>query len=179
MDDLVVARRIADGDKKVFEMFFNEYNIKLLNLCYGMLHNKTEAEDLVQEIFIDILSKAKGFKGNSKFSVWVYRIAINKTISHIRKRKIRNIFSALTNEQVADTESDDDDREVRFSDLKLAVDTLPLKERTAIVLYAYDEMSQKDIAEVMQSNTGAIGVLIHRAKKMLKQKLKEKYKEIE
>ncbi|MDR0790198.1 MAG: RNA polymerase sigma factor [Bacteroidales bacterium] len=179
MEDLVVAKKIAQGDKQVFETFFNEYNLKLLNLCYGMLHNRAEAEDLVQEVFIEIFNNAKYFKGNAKLSTWVYRIAINKTISHIRKKKIRNIFIPLENIQVSDTDSDWNEQELKLKYLKAAIDSLPAKQRTAMVLFTYDQMPQKDIAEVMNCSLAAVEVMIHRAKKILKQKLETKYKEIE
>ncbi|MDR1724865.1 MAG: RNA polymerase sigma factor [Bacteroidales bacterium] len=184
MEDLLIAQKIADGDKEVFENFYNEYSLKLLNLCYGMLHNKTDAEDLVQEIFIEIYNNAQFFKGKSKLSTWVYRIAINKTISHIRKKKIRNIFVPIENEarigqMEQDHESEQTQQEEKLKYLQSAIDTLPAKQKTAIVLFAYEQMPQKEIAEVMKCSLSAVEVMIHRAKKTLKQKLEIKYNEIE
>jgi RNA polymerase sigma-70 factor (ECF subfamily) len=178
MDDLIVAKKIAEGDKQVFETLYNEYNIRLLNLCYGMLHNKTEAEDLVQDVFIDIFNNAQYFKGKAKLSSWIYRIAINKTISHIRKKKIRNLFVPLEDQQITNEISDYNEKEQQLICLQKAIDNLPVKQRTAIILFTYNKMPQKEIAELMQTSLAAIEVMIHRAKKILKQELETKYKEL-
>ncbi len=65
MDDLQIAQEISKGNQKVFEDFFNAHKLKVMNLCYGMVHNKDIAEDLVQDIFLEIYSSAKNFKGAS------------------------------------------------------------------------------------------------------------------
>ena len=97
MNDIEIAKEIALGNQNVFEDFFNEHKLKVMNLCYGMTHNKDNAEDLVQDIFLEIYSSAKTFQGKSKLSTWLYRIAFNKTINYLRKEKIKYLFVSIDN----------------------------------------------------------------------------------
>jgi RNA polymerase sigma-70 factor (ECF subfamily) len=77
--------RIIQGDQSAFEELFNRYQLKILNLTYAMLHNREEAEDLTQEVFLEIYRSINKFKGNSHLSTWIYRIAVNKTINQTKK----------------------------------------------------------------------------------------------
>lgn len=175
MDDIQVAQEIANGNQIVFEKFFEEYKLKVMNLCYGMVHNKDEAEDLVQDVFIEIFSSAKNFQGKSKLSTWLYRIAVNKTINHLRKNKIKKFFlniddneNCLINEERIDLTIEEREK---ITHLHKVIDNLPSKQKTAIILFVYDELPQKEVAEVMGCSVSAIEVLIFRAKQSIKKRM--------
>jgi len=174
MDDIQIAQEIALGNQKVFEDFFNQHKLKVMNLCYGMVHNKDNAEDLVQDIFLEIYSSAKNFKGKSKLSTWLYRIAINKTINYLRKEKIKKFFVNIDDvEHILQTDDRADlsiEEKEKINNLHKVIDILPSKQKEAIILFIYNELPQKEIAEIMNSSLASIEVLIHRAKKTIKNK---------
>lgn len=179
MDDLQIAKEISLGNQKVFEDFFNQHKLKVMNLCYGMVHNKEIAEDLLQDIFIEIFSSAKNFQGKSKLSTWLYRIAINKTINYLRKEKIKKFFVtvdegklSLQTDERADLSMEEKEK---INYLHKIIDKLPSKQKQALILFIYDELPQKEIAEIMNSSVASVEVLVHRAKKAIKNKTKNIY----
>lgn len=174
MNDIEIAKEIALGNQKVFEDFFNKHKLKVMNLCYGMTHNRDNAEDLVQDIFLEIYVSASKFKGKSKLSTWLYRIAYNKTINYLRKDKIKNLFvniddskHSLQTDNRADISLEEKEK---IETLHKVIDKLPSKQKQAIVLFVYDELPQKEIAEIMDCSLASVEVLIHRAKKSIKNK---------
>lgn len=174
MNDIEIAKEIALGNQNVFEDFFNEHKLKVMNLCYGMTHNKDNAEDLVQDIFLEIYSSAKTFQGKSKLSTWLYRIAFNKTINYLRKEKIKNLFVSIDNSNqwlLSDDRADlSIEEKEKIDTLHKVIDKLPSKQKQAIILFVYDELPQKEIAEIMDCSLASVEVLIHRAKKLIKNK---------
>jgi RNA polymerase sigma-70 factor, ECF subfamily len=179
MDDIQIAQEIALGNQIVFEDFFNQHKLKVMNLCYGMVHNREVAEDLVQDIFIEIYSSAKYFKGNSKLSTWLYRIAVNKSINFLRKEKIKKFFVNIDDAKCI-TQSDDRadfsiEEKEKITNLYKIIDVLPSKQKQAIILFIYDELPQKEIAEIMDCSLASVEVLIHRAKKTIKIKTDKIY----
>lgn len=151
--------------------------------CMGFLHDREDSEDLTQEIFISAYQSLHRFKGDSSFSTWIYRIAVNASLNKVRKSS-RNIFLRMDN-----LSGDRKEREMPFPDsytlnpenilirdehaerVRKALDSLPEKQRTAIVLSKYDDLPQKEIAEIMGLTEGAVEALLHRAKKNLHEKL--------
>jgi RNA polymerase sigma-70 factor (ECF subfamily) len=179
MDDIQIAKEISLGNQKVFEDFFNQHKLKVMNLCYGMTHNRDSAEDLVQDIFLEIYSSAKYFQGKSKLSTWLYRIAVNKTINYLRKEKIKKFFVNVDDAKhslQADTRADLSlEEKEKINILHKVIDNLPSKQKSAIILFVYDELPQKEIAEIMNCSLASIEVLIHRAKKSIKNKTDKIY----
>lgn len=178
MDDIQIAQEIANGNHKVFEEFFDQYKLKVTNLCYGMLHNRDEAEDLVQEIFLEIYSSSGKFRGNSKLSTWLYRIAVNKTINHIRKNKIKNLFINIEDKTNLFIEEERIDLTIeereKVSELHKIIDKLPSKQKIALTLFIYDELPQKEIAEIMGCSVNSVEVLVFRAKQSIKKSILDK-----
>lgn len=179
MDDLLLAQEISKGNQKVFEDFFNAHKLKVMNLCYGMVHDREVAEDLVQDIFVEIFSSAHKFQGKSKLSTWLYRIAINKTINYLRKEKIRKFFvnaddakHSIMSDDRADWNMEEKEK---MNHLHKIIDKLPSKQKQALVLFIYDEIPQKDIAEIMNCSVASVEVLVHRAKKTIKNKTSNIY----
>ena len=174
MNDIEIAKEIALGNQIVFEDFFNQHKLKVMNLCYGMTHNSDCAEDLVQDIFIEIYSSAKNFQGKSKLSTWLYRIAFNKTVNYLRKEKIKKLFVNFETSKhnlQSDNRSDFSlEEKEKIETLHKVIDKLPSKQKQAIILFVYNELPQKEIAEIMNCSLASVEVLIHRAKKLIKNK---------
>jgi len=87
VQDHELIEKIKAGDSHAFKELFEHYNSLVINICYKLVRNKEEAEDLTQEVFFKVYKSAKSFKQRSKFSTWIYRIAINLSLNHLRKKR--------------------------------------------------------------------------------------------
>ena len=180
---------LKKGDQNTFRKFVDDYQVPLLKLCNGFLHNREEAEDIVQEVFIEVFQSIGTFKGNSLISTWLYRIAINKSLNQIRKNKNRKFMASLDTmlmgrkktriNEIGD-QSEISDKNIEHDELaeaiRTAVDSLSNNQRIAFVMNKYQDMSYKEIAEVMDISLTAVESLIHRARLNLQKKLYKTYK---
>lgn len=185
-----IIRRVVEGDREEFRHLVEKYQQMVFRTCIGFVHYKDDADDLTQEVFIKAYESLNRFRGDSAFSTWLYRIAVNAALNRTK----RSPFSFIL-KRAGDNRSDDippdisdinepyaDDPEsimIRQEDIervRRAVDSLPESQRTAIVLSRYDGLPQKEIAEIMNTTEGAVEALIQRAKKSLREKLAPKRK---
>lgn len=180
---------LKKGDQNTFREFVDDYQVPLLKLCNGFLHNREEAKDIVQEVFIEVFQSIGTFRGNSLISTWIYRIAINKSLNQIRKNKSRKLITSLDSafsgrnksgiNKITD-QSEISDKNIEQDELaeaiRNAVDSLSKNQRIAFVMSKYQDMSYKEIAEVMDISLTAVESLIHRAKLNLQKKLYQTYK---
>lgn len=191
MTDIEIINIILQGNKDKFRLLVERYQSMIFRTCIGFLHEKDEAEDLTQEIFIQVYQSLKSFKGRSAFSTWIYRIAVNASLNRIRKNSRNRILDRIDSVFVAGKEKEiilpvyeNEDPEsilIRLEKSKWvqeALDSLPENQRTAIVLSKYDDLSQKEIAEVMNLTEGAVESLMQRAKSNLRAKLSSTGKKI-
>lgn len=179
MNDEDIVTLVLAGRTDLFALLVDRYKDRVFQTCMGFLHNRQEAEDLAQEIFIQVYVSLSGFKRRSAFSTWLYRIVINAALNMLRKKsKIAFVdLTTLNNTHFAMFKNDRDNPEqvlIETEDnslLKEALDDLPDKQRAAIVLSYFNEMSQKEIAQVLDTTEGAVESLLQRAKKNLRKKL--------
>jgi len=165
----------------------------VLNTCYRFVLNKETAEDLTQEVFIEVYRSINMFRSESKFSTWIYRIAISKSLDYLKSGKRKKRFAILKSltenesgknkfEQIPENENSGLQRlienEDRIKILAAAVDKLPENQKVAFTLSKYDEMSYQDISEILGVSISSVESLIHRAKVNLRKKLYKFYKEI-
>jgi RNA polymerase sigma-70 factor (ECF subfamily) len=155
----------------------------------GFLHNKEDADDLTQDVFIQTFQTLSGYRGDASFSTWIYRIAVNACLNKVRKSSKTNLFQRFGNMFTGEksqeysfptTESENPENLLIDAEknewVERALNSLPEKQRTAIVLSKYDDLSQKEIAEIMETTEGAVEALIQRAKTNLREKLSSLYK---
>ncbi len=184
MTDNEVIKLILQGDKEKFRKLVEQYQQMVFRTCMGFLHNKDDADDLTQDVFIQAYQSLHRFKGDSAFSTWLYRIAVNASLNKIRKSPLKLILQRFDNSTgfknetekylSVSTEEDPENiliRQEHIEWVRRALDTLPENQRTAIVLSKYDDLSQKEIAEIMNTTEGAVEALMQRAKKNLREKL--------
>ena len=185
MNDNEIIKSIVQGDKESFRILVERYQQMVFRTCMGFLHNREEAEDLTQDVFIQAYQALARFKGESAFSTWLYRIAVNASLNKIRKSKLKLVFESFENligsdrtgiETYPVIKNDEDPEKIIIRQehsewLGRALDSLPENQRTAIVLSKYDDLSQKEIAEIMNTTEGAVEALLQRAKKNLREKL--------
>ena len=147
-----------------------------------VLNNKEDSEDLTQEVFVEVYKSLASFRGESKLSTWIYRIAVTKSLDFIRRKKRKKRFGIIKKVFNADDSFEDiiddnnPDPEVRLEELDRikilneALGTLPENQRAAFTLSKYDEISYKEIAEILDTTIPSVESLIHRAKNNLKKK---------
>lgn len=175
MDDKILVDKIANRDEDAFRIFVEKYHKLVLNVCNNILNNKDDAMDISQEVFIKIYQSIERFRGESKVSTWLYRIAVNKSLNHLRSIKKKNRFSSLdvifgNNDSPIDPELKpgenielDENKKVLYFALKKLSD----KQNIAISLSFFEDLSYKEISEVMEISITEVGVLINRGKKKL------------
>lgn len=188
MQESELINRLRNKDEEAFRLIFNDNQKKVINACYRLVNDIDTAEDLTQEVFIKVFSSIDQFRGDSQLSTWIYRIAITKSLDHLRAQKrkkrlaILKYFSGNEEKQIeieAPEHQRPDalmDNSERMKVLNDVINTLPENQRIAFSLSKYDEMSSKEIAEVLTTSVSAVESLIHRAKKNLEKKLFNYYR---
>ena len=184
MTDSEIIQQIVQGDRNMFRKLVERYQPLVFRTCMGFLHNKDDADDLAQEIFIQVYQTLPGFKGDASFSTWIYRIAVNASLNKIRKsskslfiQRLETVFGVEKNQEVSFQIPDNENPENILIHnehrewVQKALNSLPENQRTAIVLSKYDDLSQREIAEIMNTTEGAVEALIQRAKANLREKL--------
>ena len=172
-----------------FSTIVAEHQDMVLNTCYRFVLNREDAEDIAQEVFLEAYRSLDSFRQESKLSTWLYRIAVTKSLDHLRKKKRKKRFSSLKRvmgfndpaEELALPSSIETPAEVlsgseRTEILQSALDSLPDNQKTAFLLSKYDGYSNQEIADVMQTTVSAVESLVHRAKKNLQKKLEKHYR---
>ena len=189
MDEAQLIKGIQEGDRKSFQILVETHQRMVVNTCLAIVHNKADAEDLAQDVFLEIFRTAENFRGDSKISTWLYRIATNRALNLIRNNKRKRFFQSIEDtftggrnraSEISENHGDQPDRNItdqqRSDMLHQAIDRLPEKQRIAFTLNKYEELSYQQIAEVMEISLASVESLIHRAKKNLQEQLLDCYK---
>jgi RNA polymerase sigma-70 factor (ECF subfamily) len=172
-----------------FDDIYRAHSARVLNLVYRLTGDEETARDLTQEIFIKVYEHLGSFEQRSDIFTWIYRIAVNHVTNHLKRERRRRWFSVLDRripemlgENAGDPFSEfpapEPSAERKLEDAEkarvvwAAVRSLPLEYRVPLVLYQYDGLSYKDIAETLGLSLSAVETRIHRAKKKLIPKLK-------
>jgi RNA polymerase sigma-70 factor (ECF subfamily) len=180
--DLAVVKRVQAGDVSAFDQLIRKYRERVFGVVYNLTSNREDASDLTQDAFIKAFQAINRFHGQSAFFTWLYKIAVNTTLSHLRKNRLRNFFSLEqiqedSNTQIADEMADKSgtSREVYLRELqeKLneAMQKLSIKHRTVITLFEIDGLSHAEIADVMGCSEGTVRSRVHYAKLFLQGEL--------
>jgi len=183
--DAALMLLVKQGDVSAFERLVEKYKQPVLNLVYRMLRDLTEAEDIAQNVFVQVYKSASRYEISSKFSTWLFTIARNLSLNEIRRR------SRHPAESIDAPHPDHEDQPWhQFEDKKTftpperllqgelenkvleAIAELPENQRTALLLCRQGELSYEEIAEVVGTSLSATKSLIHRGRETLKQKLK-------
>jgi RNA polymerase sigma-70 factor (ECF subfamily) len=169
MTDNFLMEEVKEGKVEKLAVLFEKYHVQLFNFFLRLTRNRGASEDLVQDVFLRILKYRTTYKGQSKFTVWMYQIARNAHIDYLRKSKGELSLDDQWDE-VVKTEPTPLDRLEHGQDVKLlqeALARLPLKKREVLVLSRYQDMKYKDIAELFGCQIGTIKAHVHRAIKDL------------
>lgn len=170
-----------------FEQLVEKYQIMVMNTCYGFLHDYQDAQDVAQEVFVEVFKSIGKFRKESKLSTWLYRISANKSLNFIRDNKRRNWFQSLDDlfepekivdhqNKSAETPQDILENNEKAGIINDAIDQLAKNQKIAFVLYKFEGLSYKEIGEVMKISLSSVESLLFRAKKNLQKKLINYYK---
>ena len=182
--DMEIVRRVQAGDVAAFDRLILKYRERVYGIIYQMTSNREDAADLTQDSFIKAFQSIQRFGGQSSFFTWLYRIAINSTLSHLRKSRLRSFFSlervssdepvareiidALTDRTGADRDAFVHELQEKLND---AMQKLSTKHRTVVTLFEIDGLSHQEIAEVMDCSVGTVRSRLHYAKQLLQSEL--------
>lgn len=187
--DINIVKEIQNGSQQAFIKLIDDFQKTVLTTCMGFVHNISDAQDITQDVFIEVFESISKFRGDAKLSTWIYRIAVNKSLNFIRNNKKRKFFKSIDilfdgNTQkidVIDTSSEPHEQmeqnEIAIV-LNKAIDSLPKKQQIAFVMHKYDDLSYKQIAEVMEVSLASVESLIFRAKANLQKRLIKFYNKL-
>ena len=188
---LPVAEKQQSGDRRedapedrqeVFRRLFDAWHTRIYQTCYRLMEHPQEAEDITQEVFVRAMEAYDRFRGDADPGTWLYRIAVNQCLN-VRRRKRRLQWLALDfwNEGADEAASHDNrsvgaEEELQQADRERivgkAIDALPERQRTALILSHFERMPYKSIARVMDCSPSAVESLLHRAKTNLGKRLR-------
>lgn len=176
--------RAKNGDAPAFAQLYDIHKRRVYSLCLRMTSNPTEAEDLTQEVFMQLFRKLHTFRGESAFSTWLHRLAVNAVLMHLRKKGI----AAVSLEETTETEEGETPKkEVGGEDnllvgsldrvnLERAIERLPPGYRTVFVLHDVEGYEHNEIAQIMGCSVGNSKSQLHKARMKLRDLLHEERK---
>ena len=185
MEALVKKRikQVLKGDQNAFAELVELYKDKVFQICYRMLGNRHEAEDIAQEAFIRAYVNIETFNQKRKFSTWLFRIATNLCIDRIRKKKPDYFLDAevagtegltMYSQVAADVQLPED--EVENMELQETIQKeitkLPEKYRSVIVLKYIEELPLQEISEILDLPLGTVKTRVHRGREALRKQLR-------
>jgi len=172
-DELV--ERCKQGDSLGYSELYNKYAKAMFNTSLRIVNNVGDAEDVLQDAFVDAFRHLKDFRYNSTFGAWLKRIVINKSISLLRKKKLQLVDIETT--QVADRSDYETVDEVAFQykvdEVRNAIQKLPDGYRAVVSLYLLEEIPQEEIGKMLGISHNTVRTQYHRAKQKLMGILKE------
>jgi RNA polymerase sigma-70 factor (ECF subfamily) len=188
--DAVLMLKVKAGDHIVFEQLVQKYHASVINTIYRMLGDRWEAEDLAQQVFVQVFRSAKRYQPNAKFSTWLFTIVRHLSLNELRRRR-RHPADSLDEpvrdgeeereRQVADTRAIKPDDAVLEQELdarvRAAIQTLPEQQRMAVVLLRYENQSYEEICKVLRCSLPSLKSLLHRARLTLRDKLTDYFQD--
>jgi RNA polymerase sigma-70 factor (ECF subfamily) len=189
LTDQEFIKKLQKGEDSAFGKLLDAYQQKVFSTCISFIPNKEDAEDVAQEVFLEVFKSVSKFKGDSKLSTWIYKIATNKCLEFIRKKNTKKRFafmqSILGNEIPIDKTSyfteinhpgvlleNKEKSEIIFK----AIHTLPENQKVIFTLAKVDGKSYQEIVEITGKSLSSVESVMFRAKKNLQLKLEDFYK---
>lgn len=179
-----MLRRIAEKDHRAFKILVDRFQNKVLNLCFRLLDNPQNAEDIAQEVFFQVYKSSGKFRHDCLVSTWIYRIILNRCRNFNRDNRkfrwwggLRREFQDVRRDDPVLTAAKADDPESAWNEHQTkeliwkAIASLPEKQKTMLILHKFEGHSYKEIAEVLDVSLPSVESCLHRAKINLQKKL--------
>lgn len=186
-----IIAKLRTGDEQTFRELVDQFRDRVFNTALGLLQHHENAEDVTQEVFIEVFRSVAGFRGDCSISTWIYRITVQKALEHIRtgsRRKRSGIMISLFgNEDRVNLSANAPfyhpgvllENKERSAILFRAISLLPVNQRTAFVLHKVEGLSQSEISRIMDTSVSSVESLIVRARRKLRQLLSDYYEKNE
>lgn len=187
MNETTFITAIQNNEPEAFRTLVTNHQDMIVNTCYGFVKNLADAEDVAQEVFIEVYRSIHKFRADAKLSTWLYRIAVNKSIDFLRKKKRKSWLGSIQGmfesedkvNAIADKRQPNPQKALEQSErreiLQSAIDKLTENQRIAFTLHKFEGLSYKEIAAIMGLSISAVESLMHRGKKNLKKLLYDYY----
>lgn len=177
-----LVKGLRAGEEGAFRQMVAQYQQLVGNVCFGFVQQQQDAEEVVQEVFVEVYRKISQFREEARFSTWLYRIAVNRSLNFLAARKRRRRFrlsGLLTGAEEGLPQVPAKQRsaqeELEAEDLRralrAALERLPERQQIAFVLRKYEDMSYQQIAGVLDCSVSSVESLIHRATRNLRKHL--------
>jgi RNA polymerase sigma-70 factor, ECF subfamily len=177
-DDFSLIKRFIEGDETTFKTLVYRHKEKVRNIIYLTMNHSDSVDDIAQEVFITVYKNLKYFRFESQFTTWLYRITINKCRDHLRKMKIRNIFTPVRENEESHGYSQINENMDIPGIVQKAISKLPEKLRVPLMLKDIEGFSYQEIAETVQCEIGTVKSRIFRARESLRNILKPYEKDL-
>ncbi|MBM1104616.1 RNA polymerase sigma factor [Aurantibacter crassamenti] len=167
-DEELVRNIVKDNNTLLFGVLYDRYATRIYNKCYGFSKSQKEAEDLTQDVFLQLFVKLASFKERSKFSSWVYSFTYNFCVNYVnrnRERKISDASDSITENEAGVQMSDDNSLyEMKAEKLKQALTLIDPEEKKLLLLKYQDDISIKELTELLEISESAVKMRLKRAK---------------
>jgi RNA polymerase sigma factor (sigma-70 family) len=184
-----LIKKLKDKQPASLKLFIQQYQKRVYNTALLFVKNEADAEELAQDVFITVWNSIADFKEESSLSTWVYRITVTKSLDLIRSRQRKKRFAFIT---ALTTDKNEvihhpinwvhpgiiEENKEKAAYLFNAIDKLPENQKVAFTLSKIEQLSQKEIADVMQLGQGAVESLLQRAKQNLRKYLENIYDDL-
>ncbi|TMM56007.1 sigma-70 family RNA polymerase sigma factor [Maribacter algarum] len=170
---------VINGDTRAFSVLVERYKHMVFTVAVKVLKNQEEAEEVAQDVFVKAYTALSTFKGDSKFSTWIYKIAYYRSLDYLKKQKRGMRTSSIdsgTEYHLSSMQNALDNLEIneRKLAIKDAIDELPKDDAVVITLHYFEELSLKEIADIMNLEANTVKVRLFRSRKRLAELLKSK-----
>jgi RNA polymerase sigma-70 factor, ECF subfamily len=185
LSDSEIMLRVKAGDDSAFDYLVQKFRRSMVGFMYRMARNQAVAEELAQEVFLRVYRSRESYAAEAKFSTWLYRIATNLALNHLRDTKSERAEVSVSLDEpdeesgrsvdVADSRCTIEEellRRERMAQIRKQVEALPERQRMAVIMHKYQEMDYREISEVLKMSESATKSLLFRAYETLREKLK-------
>lgn len=176
-EESLIIKRILEGETALFRKLVDANSDNVFALIYKMTGNREDSEELAQDVFVKAFFSLKQYRGDCKFSTWLYRIAYNKTVSKLRSHHVSFMSIDAVQKDFAEESSQDDIdfkilREKQYDALRVAIDSLNMDEKFLIVSFYEEGKSLKDLVEITGLSLSTVKVRLFRARKKIEEHIK-------
>ena len=186
VDDATIMLELRAGNMAAFDFLLQKYRKPIVHFMFRMVRNQAVAEELAQEVFLRVYRSRETYRAEARFSTWLYRIATNLGVNHARDTKQERSASTVyldetdsetgTTPDLADSTPGAESallRRERMNAIREVVESLPDRQRAAVLMHKYEEMDYKQIGDVLKLSESATKSLLFRAYQTLREKLKD------
>ena len=188
MNEWTLIEQLKNGDESAFKFIVDSWKDMVYNTALSIVQQAEDAEDVTQEVFVQVYQSIGGFKRESKLSTWLYRITLSKAMDHERRKRRKKRFGFVKslfgegNEAVIHPPDFNHpgvalDNKEKAAILFTAIESLPDNQRVAFVLNKVEGLSYQEISDIMETTVSAVESLLHRAKSNLRKTLKTFYEQ--